>query len=64
MDRPSPEQLARYRAMTPAERLDQSTQLYWMAHRLGEAHERSLHPDWTHDQVSAQVRRIFLRAVT
>jgi hypothetical protein len=64
MDRPSPEQLARYRAMTPAERLQQSTHLYWMARRLREAHERALHPDWTNAQVSDHVRRIFLRAVT
>jgi hypothetical protein len=64
VDRPSPEQLARYRAMTPAERLRQSTRLYWSARRLREAHERTLHPDWTNEQISAHVRRIFLRAGT
>jgi predicted phosphoadenosine phosphosulfate sulfurtransferase len=64
MDRPSPEQLARYRAMTPAERLRQSDRLYWTARRLREAHERTLHPDWTDDEIHDHVRRIFLRAGT
>jgi hypothetical protein len=62
MDRPSPEQIARYRAMTPEERLQESFRLYWSARRLREAHERSLHPDWTDDQVRDHVRKIFLRA--
>jgi hypothetical protein len=64
VDGPSPEQLARYRAMTPAERLRQSTRLYWAARRLREAYERTLHPDWTDLQVREHVRRIFLRAGT
>jgi hypothetical protein len=64
VDRPSPEQIAIYRAMTPAERLEQATRLYWMARRLREAHERALHPDWTDAQVADHVRGIFLRAVT
>jgi hypothetical protein len=64
VDRPSPEQVARYRAMTPAERLRQAERLYWSARRLREAHERALHPDWTDDEVHAHVRRIFLRART
>jgi hypothetical protein len=64
VDRPSPEQIARYRAMTPEERLRQSTQLYWSARRLREAHERALHPEWSDDQVAAHVRKIFLRAAT
>jgi hypothetical protein len=64
MDRPSPEQIARYRAMTPAERLQQAERLYWSARQLREAYERSLHPDWTDEQVRAHVKRIFLRAAT
>jgi len=54
----------RYRAMTPSERLQQSTQLYWSARRLREAYERTQHPDWTEAQISDHVRRIFLRAAT
>jgi hypothetical protein len=64
VDRPSPEQIARYRAMTPAERLRQAGRLYWSARRLREAYERSLHPDWSDDQIRAHVRRVFLLART
>lgn len=63
-DRPSPEQIARYRAMTPAERLKQSYALYWTARRLRAANERAMHPDWTDEQIEVHVRRIFLRAST
>jgi hypothetical protein len=63
-DGPSPEQIARYRAMTPEQRLRESTRLYWFARRLREAHERALHPDWNDDQIRDHVRRIFLRAGT
>jgi hypothetical protein len=64
VDRPSPEQLVRYRAMTPSERLRQAERLYWSARRLREAHERALHPDRTDDEIIDHVRRIFLRAGT
>jgi hypothetical protein len=64
MDRPSPEQLARYRAMTPAERLQQAERLYWMARRLRAAQERALHPDWSEEDVQRRVREVFLRART
>jgi predicted phosphoadenosine phosphosulfate sulfurtransferase len=64
VERPSPEQLERYRAMTQAERLRQAERLYWSARRLREAHERTLHPDWTDEQIRDRVRRIFLRAGT
>lgn len=60
MDRPSPEQLARYRAMSPAERWHQSERLYWLARRMRAAHERVLHPDWTEAQVEQRVREFFL----
>ena len=64
MDRPSPKQIERYRAMSPAERLNQATRLYWSARRLCEARQRELHPEWTDEEVRAHVRRIFLRART
>ncbi|MEO8840144.1 MAG: hypothetical protein ABI591_28955 [Kofleriaceae bacterium] len=63
-DRPSPQQVAIYRAMTPAERLRQSYALYWAARRLRTAQERSLHPDWSDVQIAAHVRKVFLRAST
>lgn len=50
--------------MTPAERLQQSTRLYWAARRLRAAYERSLHPDWSDREISDEVRRVFLRAGT
>ncbi|MBA3393852.1 MAG: hypothetical protein H0T89_14485 [Deltaproteobacteria bacterium] len=64
MDRPSPEQVAIYRAMTPAERLRQAERLYWSARRLREAHERALHPEWSDQQVREHTRQVFLRART
>ena len=63
-DAPSPDQIAIYRAMTPAERWRQAQALYWTARRLRAAHERALHPDWTEEQVEAHVRKVFLRAAT
>ena len=59
IDGPSPEQIARYRAMTPVERLRQAQALYWTARRLRAAHERALHADWTEEQVEAHVRNVF-----
>ena len=50
--------------MTPGERLRQATQLYWLARRLREAQERTLHPTWTDDEIASHVRKIFLRAKT
>ena len=64
MDRPSPQQIAVYRAMSPQERLRQAEALYWTARRLREAYERSLHPEWSEQQVREHVRRVFLRAAT
>lgn len=63
-DGPSPEQIARYRAMSPTERLRQAFALYWTARGLRLAHERALHPEWSEAQVAESVRRIFLRAAT
>jgi hypothetical protein len=64
IDEPSPEQIAQYRAMSPAERLRQAYGLYWTARRLRLAAERARHPDWSDADLEAYVRRIFLRAAT
>jgi hypothetical protein len=61
MDRPSPEQIALYRAMAPKERLRQAEALYWTARRLREAQERALHPEWTEDEIREHVRKVFIR---
>jgi hypothetical protein len=64
VDRPSAAQLARYRAMTPAERWRQAQRLYWSARQLRTAHEQAQHPDWTPAEVREHVRKVFLRAGT
>lgn len=58
----SPEQFAVYRAMTGERRLQVAEQLYWSARRLSAAGVRSRHPDWSEEQVHAEVNRLFLHA--
>lgn len=57
-----PEQIRAYRAMTPEQKLRAASDLYWSARRLKEAWVRREHPDWTDEEVAAEVRRIFLHA--
>jgi hypothetical protein len=64
VDEPDPRQIARYREMTPAQKLRQAEALYWMARDLRAAYERQLHPDWSEERVQSHVRTVFLRAVT
>jgi hypothetical protein len=63
-DRPSPQQIAIYRAMTPGERLQAAENLNHEAGKLRAAYERSIHPDWTDAHVESHVKRIFLLATT
>jgi hypothetical protein len=58
----SPEQFAILRRMTPGRRLEIAEQLYWSAWRMKAAWLRSLHPDWTEEQVVAEVKRNFSNA--
>ncbi len=58
----SPEQIAVLRAMTPQQRWQAATNLYWSARRLKSAFVRSEHPDWSDQDVEAYVRRAFLYA--
>jgi len=60
----SPEQLAIFRQMTPARRLELAEQLYWSARRMKGGWLRSRHSDWTEAQVAEEVRRIFTNART
>lgn len=60
----TPEQVAIYRKMPGEKRLRLAEQLYWSARKLTAAGVRSRHPDWNQDQVTAEVRRIFLNART
>lgn len=57
-----PEQIRAYRAMTPEQKLRASSDLYWAAWRLKEAAVRQQHPDWSDEQVTAEVRRLFQHA--
>ena len=59
-DDPSPEQIKIYRQMSGARRLQLAEQMFWWARELKAAGVRHQHPDWSHEQVLAEVNRIFL----
>ena len=61
-EKSSPKQIEILRAMTGERRLQLAEQLYWSARRLKLAGLRAQHPDWTEEQLNAEVRRIFLHA--
>lgn len=61
-ENPTPEQIEIYRKMSPGRRLEIAEQMYWNARRLKSAWLKSLHPEWTHQQVEAEVSRIFSNA--
>ena len=52
-------QIEIYRAMTPAEKYRQIMQLRAFAWEVKRAGVKSMHPDWTDEQVEAEVREIF-----
>jgi len=58
----SPKQIAAFQAMSGERRLKLAEQLYWSARRLKAAGLRSQHPDWSQEQIDAEVRRIFRHA--
>ena len=53
-----------YRAMAPAEKYRQIMELRAFAWEVKRAGVSSMHPDWTDEQVQAEVRKIFLYART
>ena len=61
-EQPSAKQIEILRGMSGERRLHVAEQLYWTAHRLKTAGVRNQHPDWSDEQVKAEVRRIFLHA--
>jgi hypothetical protein len=61
-DDPSPEQIAIYRRMTGARRLKLAERMFWFARKVKSSGVRHQHPDWTQEQVLAEVNRIFLNA--
>jgi hypothetical protein len=60
----SPEQIALLQRMTPGQRWDAAHRLYWTMRRHKAAFLQSQHPDWTEEQVTNEVRRIFSHART
>jgi hypothetical protein len=61
-DAPDPEQMRRFAAMTPDERWAVAQALQRTAREVKRAGVRAEHPEWTDEQVLAEVRRQFLRA--
>jgi len=61
-DDPSPEQIELLREMTGQQRLALAETMFWEARELKAAGVRHQHPDWSAEQVTAEVSRIFLNA--
>ncbi|SPE54934.1 conserved hypothetical protein [Verrucomicrobia bacterium] len=60
----SPEQIESFRRMAPERRLALAEQLYWAAREWKAAWLRARHSDWSEEQVSREVTRLFLNART
>jgi len=58
---PSPEQIAIWRAMTGEQRLALAARLYRSAWKLKASMVRAQHPEWSEDQIKAELRRVFTR---
>jgi hypothetical protein len=63
-EQPSPEQIAALRAMSGEQRLRVAESLFQSARKIKIAGVRFQHPDWSDEQVHAEVRRIFIHAST
>lgn len=63
-EKPSAEQIALLRRMTPEERWQAAHRLYWTMRRHKTAFVRSEHPDWPETRVEATVREAFSHART
>lgn len=48
--------------MTPEQKLNAMMDLYWSARELKAAYIRSIHPDWSEEQVQREVREAFMRS--
>ena len=58
-EQPGPVQLESFRRITPEARLLLAERLYWSARSLKASWLRSIHPDWTEEQIACEVTRIF-----
>jgi len=65
MDEPlHPAQIAAYRKMSPAKKIEQALAMYWAARKLKADALRQWHPEWTEAEIEARVREVFLLAST
>jgi hypothetical protein len=63
-EKPTPEQVAIFRQMTPERRLSLAEKLYWTARELKAAWLHARHPEWTEQEIAQEVTRLFLHART
>ncbi len=54
------QEIAIFKAMSPSQKLNLMTQMYFDARALKRAGLKMQHPDWTADQIETKVREIFL----
>ena len=59
-----PEQIKIYKAMTPAQKLDVSINLYQSAKAIKKAAIKKQHPEWSEKKIKKLVNDIFLYART
>jgi hypothetical protein len=50
------------KAMTPKQKLNAAMQLYWSARELKSAYIRSIHPEWSDEQIHQAVREAFMKS--
>jgi hypothetical protein len=59
-----PKVLEIIRGMTAEQKLRAASQLYWTARTLTASHLRTVHPDWSEEQVQNEVRDVYLYSHT
>lgn len=53
-------QSERFRQMSPEERWQAAMRLYWSMRKLKASHIRTQHPEWSDDEIDAEVKRAFM----
>ncbi len=56
------EYLDALRKLTPQQRWETARKLYWSARDLRASVLRSQHPEWSEDDIQAEVKRLFMYA--
>lgn len=60
-DRPDERQLAFWAKLTPGQRLDRAMAMIRSTRRFQTACVRAQHPEWTEEQITAEIRRRWSR---